>query len=55
MDSGVYAHVTLNLNTLTSYAPYDGSDKLRVDDGKGLDIFHIGITFLSTDAISLAY
>jgi hypothetical protein len=42
MDSGASAHVTSDLNAFTSYSPYTGSDKLRVGDGKGLDVLNIG-------------
>jgi Reverse transcriptase (RNA-dependent DNA polymerase)/GAG-pre-integrase domain len=53
MDSGASVHVTPNLNALTEYSPYSGSDQLQVGDGKGLEISHIGTTYLSTGTVSL--
>jgi GAG-pre-integrase domain len=53
MDSGALAHVTVDLNALTSYFPYTGSDQLHIGDGKGLDILHIGSSCLVTNFQSL--
>jgi hypothetical protein len=53
MDSDVSAHVTPDLNALTSYIQYNGSELLRVRDGKDLDITHIDNVSLSTESSSL--
>jgi hypothetical protein len=53
MDFGASAHVTPDLNALTSYIQYDGSELLRVDDGKDLDITYIDNASLSTESSSL--
>jgi GAG-pre-integrase domain len=50
MDSGASAHVTSDLNALTTYSPYTGNDQLQVGNGKGLDIVHIGTASLSTNS-----
>jgi len=39
-------HVTLDLATLTDYAPYLGNDYLHVGDDKDLSISHIEHTML---------
>jgi Reverse transcriptase (RNA-dependent DNA polymerase)/gag-polypeptide of LTR copia-type/GAG-pre-integrase domain len=53
MDSGASTHVTSDLNALTSYSPYTGSDQLHIGDGKGLDILHIGSGCLQTSSSTL--
>jgi GAG-pre-integrase domain len=53
MDYGASAHVTLDLNALVTYSPYNGSDQLCVGDGKGLSILHTGTAFLPTNTGSL--
>jgi GAG-pre-integrase domain len=53
MDSGASTHVTSDLNALTSYSPYTGSDQLHIGDGKGLEILHIGSGCLQTSSFTL--
>jgi hypothetical protein len=53
LNSGASAHVTSDLNALTAYSPYTGSDKLCVGDGKGLDILHIGSARLFSNSAPL--
>ncbi|KAJ3705170.1 hypothetical protein LUZ61_008875 [Rhynchospora tenuis] len=47
IDSGATNHVTSDLNNLSAFFAYTGSDKLQLGNGSGLDIAHIGSTFLS--------
>jgi hypothetical protein len=48
-DSGATHHLTSNLDNLNIKADdYMGSDKIRIGNGKGLSIKHIGTTCLST-------
>jgi hypothetical protein len=49
LDSGASNHVASDLNSFTSYTPYTGPDQLRVADGTGLPILHIGSSRLLTN------
>jgi hypothetical protein len=53
MDFGASTHVTLDLNALVTYSPYNRSDQLCVSDGKGLFILHTGTALLPTNIGSL--
>ncbi|KAJ1686058.1 hypothetical protein LUZ63_017448 [Rhynchospora breviuscula] len=46
IDSGASHHVTNDVNNLSSFFNYDGSDTLQIGDGSGLPIHHIGTTSL---------
>ena len=49
IDIGATNHLTSNLANLNVYSKeYLGSDHIRVGNGKGLSIAHIGTTTLST-------
>jgi Reverse transcriptase (RNA-dependent DNA polymerase)/gag-polypeptide of LTR copia-type/GAG-pre-integrase domain len=42
LDSGATHHVTNDINNLSSYMPYDGMDSLKIGNGLGMRISHIG-------------
>jgi hypothetical protein len=54
---GIYSeastHVTPDLNCFTSYSPYVGSDQLYVGNGKDLQIFDTGSTFMVSNSYKL--
>ncbi|KAJ3704083.1 hypothetical protein LUZ61_007788 [Rhynchospora tenuis] len=47
LDSGATNHVTSDLNNLSSFFEYAGSDTLQVGNGAGLPIQHTGDAFFS--------
>ena len=47
-DTGATHHVTPNLSSLTHHDTYQGTDQLHVGNGKGLPIFNIGTSFISS-------
>ncbi|GAA0165293.1 hypothetical protein LIER_43710 [Lithospermum erythrorhizon] len=46
IDSGATNHITANLNNLSIYHDYDGSDKINVENGQTLPINHTGKALL---------
>jgi gag-polypeptide of LTR copia-type len=48
LDSGATHHVTADINNLSSFLPYTGTDKLQVGNGMTLSICNIGNCFLSS-------
>jgi hypothetical protein len=53
LDSGASAHVSSDLNCLSTYSPYAGSEQFKVGDDKGLNILYTGLTILVTNSKSL--
>jgi hypothetical protein len=53
LNSGASTHVAPDLNAFTSYTPYNGTDKLCVGDGKGLNISNIRSGSLFTTSTHL--
>ncbi|CAL8993855.1 unnamed protein product [Prunus brigantina] len=47
-DSGASSHVTSNLGHLSNHSPYQGSESLRIGDGKSLQIHHVGSATMHT-------
>lgn len=45
-DTGPTTYMTSNPGNLLSCSSYTGSDKIFVDDGRGLSISHAGYTVL---------
>ncbi|KAJ4807334.1 Gag/pol [Rhynchospora pubera] len=56
LDSGATHHVTSDINNLSSFESYEGTDQLHIGDGKGLLITHVGsaIVYLGTKSIVLS-
>ncbi|KAH9667511.1 retrovirus-related pol polyprotein from transposon RE1 [Citrus sinensis] len=48
LDSGAIHHLTNNVQNLVEGNPYNGTQLLFVGNGQGLNITHIGCTYLST-------
>ncbi|KAJ3698372.1 hypothetical protein LUZ61_002077 [Rhynchospora tenuis] len=48
LDSGATAHVTPDINNLTSSLPYAGTDTVHIGNGAGLSILNIGSTVIYT-------
>lgn len=44
IDSGASSHITPDLNALSSHAPYQGSEEVKVGNGAGLCISNLGAT-----------
>ena len=42
LDSGATHHVTNDINNLSSYMPYEGTDSLFIGNGSGMEISHVG-------------
>ncbi|OIT38501.1 hypothetical protein A4A49_08789 [Nicotiana attenuata] len=47
MDSGANTHMTNNLGNLYNLKPYNGNDKIIVENGQELDITHVGKGIIS--------
>ena len=43
-DSGASNHVTTNANNLVEHTPYYGNEQVRVGNGMGISIKHIGLS-----------
>jgi hypothetical protein len=41
IDFGASSHITLDLNCLTNYAPYQSNSVVHIGNGHDLDISHI--------------
>lgn len=52
LDSRATHHVTNNLNSLSSYMPYEGFDTLHIGNGTGMEIQNIGSTQLKFSTYS---
>ena len=48
VDSRATNHITSNLSNLSLRTPYNGGDKVVIDNGKKLSITHVGISHLCT-------
>ncbi|KAJ4761435.1 hypothetical protein LUZ62_071810 [Rhynchospora pubera] len=53
IDSGATNHVTSDLNNLSSFFPYQGSDNLQIGNGMGLSISHVGSTSFTLSNCSI--
>lgn len=53
MDTSASHHITQDLQQLSLTNPYPRSDQVMVGDGTGLNITHIGHTFLHTPSKQL--
>jgi len=42
LDSGATNHLTADLNNLSMHSIYTGNDQVKVGDGTGLSIHHLG-------------
>ncbi|KAJ4776116.1 hypothetical protein LUZ62_060373 [Rhynchospora pubera] len=52
LDSGASHHVTNDINNLSTFFNYTGSDNLQIGDGSGLSIDHIGIASITLSNIT---
>ncbi|GMP89176.1 hypothetical protein CsSME_00040856 [Camellia sinensis var. sinensis] len=48
VDSAATSHITNDLNQLSDYQPYQGTDQVTIGDGSSLPIHHIGNGLLPT-------
>lgn len=46
LDSGATNHITYDLNNLSSHSAYTGTDQVKIGDGRGLPLSHLGHTVL---------
>jgi GAG-pre-integrase domain len=53
LDSGATTHVTPDINCLTSYQSYPGSDKVFISNGSGLCISHTGTSSIPINGEAL--
>ncbi|KAJ3691762.1 hypothetical protein LUZ61_020926 [Rhynchospora tenuis] len=53
LDSGASHHVTNDINNMSSFFNYTGSDNLHIGDGSGLSIDHIGTSTITLSNVSL--
>ncbi|CAL5389833.1 unnamed protein product [Camellia sinensis] len=53
VDSAATSHITNDLNQLSDYQPYQGTDQVTIGDGSSLPIHHIGNGLLPTPSFPL--
>ena len=53
VDTGVSHHMTSNVNNLNQVTHFEGTDKIKIGNGQGLPIKHVGSAMLHTPSHSL--
>lgn len=53
LDTSASHHVTSDVHNLDQVVPFEGSDKIKIGNGQGFPIKHIGSTMIHTPSHAL--